>query len=124
MRTTAGGSKLSIHPTPDLGPTAILEGLNEPSNGSSLTGMAYRRGTRCIGGDCVEVDVEDGLDYRKSERSGPYSDNCVETATCPQGEIHMRDSKDRSGPVLVFTPDAWSAFLDGIKAGKLDHSTV
>ncbi|HCA88596.1 MAG TPA: DUF397 domain-containing protein, partial [Streptomyces sp.] len=35
---------------------------------------------------------------------------CVEVAACP-GTVHVRDSKDTSGPTLAFTPDAWSAFV-------------
>jgi hypothetical protein len=27
------------------------------------------------------------------------------------GAVHVRDSKDTSGPSLRFTPSAWSAFL-------------
>jgi hypothetical protein len=32
----------------------------------------------------------------------------------------MRDSKDRSGPVLVFTRSEWQAFVDGVKSGEFD----
>jgi hypothetical protein len=34
--------------------------------------------------------------------------------------VGVRDSKDPTGPVLVFTPDAWRAFIDGAKQGKFD----
>jgi hypothetical protein len=27
----------------------------------------------------------------------------------------VRDSKDRPGPVLIFTPDEWQAFVTGLK---------
>jgi Domain of unknown function (DUF397) len=46
--------------------------------------------------------------------------NCVEVATrqAPQGTEHLvRDSKHPSGPVLVFPPTAWSAFVRAVKAG-------
>ncbi|MER5973456.1 DUF397 domain-containing protein [Streptomyces sp. NPDC002055] len=59
------------------------------------------------GGECIEVAVE----WRTSSHSGSDGGQCVEVATCP-GAVHVRDSKDRSGPALNFTPDAWSAFLD------------
>ncbi|MFE7530960.1 DUF397 domain-containing protein [Kitasatospora sp. NPDC057542] len=43
-----------------------------------------------------------------------YSDhddgNCVEVASSPS-VVHVRDSKDRTGPTLTFSPEAWSAFL-------------
>lgn len=34
--------------------------------------------------------------------------------------VAVRDSKDRTGPVLVFTPAEWSAFIDGAKANEFD----
>jgi uncharacterized protein DUF397 len=46
--------------------------------------------------------------------------NCVEVASLPDGEIGVRDSKDRKGPVLRFTPDEWSAFLGGAQNGEFD----
>ena len=46
--------------------------------------------------------------WRKSSRSG--SNGCVEIAFL-DGQIAVRDSKDRSGPVLQFTHREWEAFL-------------
>jgi hypothetical protein len=56
--------------------------------------------------------------WRKSTRSGGQG-NCVEVATTPT-EIGVRDSKDRSGPVLVFTRSEWRAFVEGVKSGEFD----
>ncbi|MGW1173047.1 DUF397 domain-containing protein [Kitasatospora sp. NPDC002543] len=43
-----------------------------------------------------------------------YSDynggNCVEVASSPS-TVHVRDSKDKAGPTLAFSPEAWSAFV-------------
>jgi Domain of unknown function (DUF397) len=64
------------------------------------------------------VDL-DRADWRKSTRSGPYSDNCVEVAFV-DGAIAMRDSKDPTGPVLIFTPAEWDAFVAGAKDGEFD----
>jgi hypothetical protein len=36
------------------------------------------------------------------------------------GAIAVRDSKDPSGAVLVFTPGEWDAFVDGAKDGEFD----
>jgi hypothetical protein len=58
-------------------------------------------------------------DWRKSTRSGPYSDNCVEVAFV-DGAIAMRDSKNPSGPALIFTPAEWDAFVAGAKDGEFD----
>jgi hypothetical protein len=34
--------------------------------------------------------------------------------------VAIRDSKDPSGPVLVYTPAEWHAFLHGAKTGEFD----
>jgi hypothetical protein len=57
--------------------------------------------------------------WRKSTRSGPWTDNCVEVAFV-NGAVAVRDSKDPTGPVLVFTPGEWDAFVGGAKAGEFD----
>ncbi|MFJ6617102.1 DUF397 domain-containing protein [Kitasatospora sp. NPDC091335] len=58
------------------------------------------------GGDCVEVAVA----WVKSSHSGTEGGDCVEVAACPS-TIHVRDSKDKAGPTLAFSPEAWSAFV-------------
>ena len=30
--------------------------------------------------------------------------------------VAVRDSKDQAGPALFFSPDAWTAFIDRIRA--------
>lgn len=45
--------------------------------------------------------------------------HCVEVCIVDDGAV-MRDSKDRSGPVLHFTPAEWAAFTAGVKAGEFD----
>ncbi|MET9966082.1 DUF397 domain-containing protein [Streptomyces sp. NPDC006356] len=37
---------------------------------------------------------------------------CVEVATCPH-TIHIRDSKNPTGPRLAVSTAGWSAFLSG-----------
>ncbi|MEV7808630.1 DUF397 domain-containing protein [Microbispora sp. NPDC088329] len=61
-----------------------------------------------------------GAQFRKSSYSGATNDNCVEVATNVPGLVAVRDSKDRSGPVLAFTPSEWSAFIAGVKNGEFD----
>ncbi|MEQ4302500.1 DUF397 domain-containing protein [Plantactinospora sp. B6F1] len=51
-----------------------------------------------------------GLVWRKSSRSDNNGGQCVEVAALP-GTFAVRDSKDPSGPVLTFTPHAWTAFV-------------
>jgi len=51
--------------------------------------------------------------WRKSTRSGGNG-ACVEVRQVDR-VVQVRDSKDRSGPVLSFTPTEWAAFLDGVR---------
>jgi hypothetical protein len=57
--------------------------------------------------------------WRKSTRSSPSCDNCVEVAFVG-GAIAVRDSKNPAGGTLVFTPDEWDAFVGGTKDGEFD----
>jgi Domain of unknown function (DUF397) len=59
-------------------------------------------------------------EWRKSSFSGGNGGGCVEVARNLPGAVAVRDSKDREGPALVFTPDEWRAFLDGIRAAEFD----
>ncbi|MEU1810845.1 DUF397 domain-containing protein [Micromonospora aurantiaca (nom. illeg.)] len=52
-----------------------------------------------------------GATWRKSTRSSGNSGNCVEVADNLPGVVGVRDSKDRQGPVLAFTPSSWTAFV-------------
>ncbi|MEV0352958.1 DUF397 domain-containing protein [Nonomuraea sp. NPDC050680] len=62
-----------------------------------------------------------GAVWRKSSRSGSNGGQCVEVASNIPGIVAVRDSKDRGGPVLTFTPDEWRAFLGGAKDGEFDQ---
>jgi hypothetical protein len=57
--------------------------------------------------------------WRKSRHSGT-EDACVETAFLPDGDVAVRDSKDRDGPVLCYTPREWRAFIAGVKDGEFE----
>lgn len=46
--------------------------------------------------------------------------NCVEVSELEQGAVGVRNSRDREGPVLRFTPDEWRAFLGGVRKGEFD----
>ncbi len=56
--------------------------------------------------------------WRKSRHSNP-SGNCVEIAELPAGGVAVRDSKDPSGPILIFARAEWQAFVRGIRSGVL-----
>lgn len=57
--------------------------------------------------------------WRTSRHSNAESE-CVEVAVVP-GYVGVRDSKDRSGPALVFAPFAWRAFVQDVQVGSFDH---
>ena len=66
------------------------------------------------------------LNWRKSSYSGNGGGECVEIGASP-GEVVVRDTTDRTGPVLRFTPAAWHRFADQVKqslASKLRHLRV
>jgi hypothetical protein len=60
---------------------------------------------------------DDAGGWRKSSRSGNGPD-CVEVRFSG-GEVHVRNSRDPTGPHLIFTRGEWAAFADGIAEGEL-----
>ncbi|MFC8345889.1 DUF397 domain-containing protein [Streptomyces sp. NPDC057280] len=57
------------------------------------------------------------LTWFKSSYSGGEGGECLEVAVSP-GTVHLRDSKNSTGPRLTLTPAAWSAFLSGELIGE------
>jgi hypothetical protein len=64
---------------------------------SDLSRAEWRSSSHSVGGNCVEVAFLDGA-----------------------RRVAVRDSKDRQGPVLVFTDAAWRSFLRSVREGEFD----
>jgi hypothetical protein len=60
------------------------------------------------------------MEWRKSSHSGTNG-QCVEIAA-NSDQVLIRDSKDREGPVLIFTADEWRAFAARVRVGDFDLS--
>ncbi|WP_406353138.1 DUF397 domain-containing protein [Streptomyces sp. NBC_00658] len=62
------------------------------------------------GGECLEI-----ARWRKSTYSGGDGGDCLEVADAHPTLVPVRDSKTPHGPKLAFRPEAWSAFVAGVK---------
>jgi hypothetical protein len=52
--------------------------------------------------------------WRTSSYSGTQGGNCVEVGQGPAA-VMVRDTQDRTGPVLRFSPGAWRRFASQVK---------
>ncbi|MFI0791100.1 DUF397 domain-containing protein [Micromonospora rubida] len=57
-----------------------------------------------------------GAQWRKSTKSGGNGGNCVEVADNLPGVVLVRDTKDRDGGTLSFSPAAWRGLVDLAKS--------
>jgi hypothetical protein len=64
----------------------------------------------------------DNIVWKKSTRSSPSGDNCVEVGRAPKDDhIYVQDTKNLPGQrILKFTPGEWEAFIGGVKDGEFD----
>jgi Domain of unknown function (DUF397) len=60
----------------------------------------------------MEVQVE--ARWRTSSYSGNGGGTCVEVGQARRGVL-VRDTTDRTGPVLGFPPESWQRFADQVK---------
>jgi hypothetical protein len=58
------------------------------------------------------------LNWRKAKRS-MNNGNCAEVASAV-GEVAVRDSQDRLGPVLSYPIASWTSFLAAARNGSFD----
>ena len=127
---------------PDATVEGVLTALQEPDTadntlyagtGLFMAGQAQERAVRAgpaqvpLGAEMKPKEKEestmdfdpDGLAWFKSSSSA--AGVCVEVAHLPNGAgVALRDSKDRSRQPHFFTPEEWSAFVAGAKAGEFD----
>lgn len=61
--------------------------------------------------------MNDKFQWFKSSYSGNGA-SCVECAYLPDGGMAVRDTKNRSGPILGFTAAQWQAFVASVRHGK------
>lgn len=67
----------------------------------------------------MNVDLS-RAEWFKSSHSGGGQE-CVEVAHLDGGMVGVRDSKNPTGPALVFTPGEWTAFTVGVADGEFDR---
>lgn len=61
--------------------------------------------------------AESVVSWRKSSYSN-HESNCVEVAELDQETVGIRDSKDKSGPILTFSRTAVRSFVTGVARGE------
>ncbi|MFQ6391932.1 DUF397 domain-containing protein [Nocardia sp. KC 131] len=66
--------------------------------------------------DKYDVDLSEARWFTSTRTSG--GKDCVEVAFLDGGNIGVRDSKNPTGPALVFTPGEWEAFTAGVSNGE------
>jgi hypothetical protein len=62
-----------------------------------------------------------GARWFKSSKSRETS-ACVEVAFLSENHVGVRDSKNPTGPALIFAPAEWDAFTADVRGGVLDHA--
>ncbi|KZM72530.1 DUF397 domain-containing protein [Nocardia terpenica] len=61
-----------------------------------------------------------GARWFKSSRSGG-SQECVEVAFLGAGHVGVRDSKNPTGPALVFTSAEWDSFTNALETDGFNN---
>lgn len=79
---------------------------------TGLSSLVWRKSSFSTGNPAC-VEVARGLKWRKSTHSGGKL-GCVEIGRA-EAIVAIRDTKDRSGAVLVVLPDAFDKFLSCVK---------
>ncbi len=87
---------------------------------SILTGWRKSSYSGADNGDCLEITDASALRaWRKSSYSGADNGSCLEVHDGITDHIPVRDSKNPTGPAVVFPATGWTAFLGAVKTGTL-----
>ncbi|WP_330229440.1 DUF397 domain-containing protein [Nocardia sp. NBC_00508] len=68
----------------------------------------------------MNTSLSDAIWFKSSYSSAQM--DCVEVAFLPEGSVGVRDSKNPTGPAIVFAPSDWDSFTACISSGELDRS--
>ncbi|WP_024803796.1 DUF397 domain-containing protein [Nocardia sp. BMG51109] len=68
------------------------------------------------------IDLSNARWFKSSRSAGKQE--CVEAAHVSGGRVAVRDSKNPTGPALVFTPSEWDAFTTGVLDGEFDRPSA
>ena len=66
------------------------------------------------------MDLSDAQ-WRKSSFSGGNGNGCVEVAFLSDGDVAVRDTKNRALPAHRYTAAEWDEFVAGVRAGEFDR---
>ncbi|MEU2032418.1 DUF397 domain-containing protein [Nocardia amamiensis] len=67
----------------------------------------------------MSTDLSDAKWFKSSRSGGDKA--CVEVAFLEGGSVGVRDSKNPTGPALLFTPSEWDAFTTGVADGEFNR---
>ncbi|WP_406281649.1 DUF397 domain-containing protein [Nocardia sp. NBC_00881] len=70
----------------------------------------------------MTIDLSGARWFKSSRSQG--GEACVEIAWLDAGQVGVRDSKNPSGPALVFAPAEWDFFAAGVKGGEFHRPVV
>lgn len=67
----------------------------------------------------MNMNLADAQWFKSTHSQG--TSECVEVAFLGGSHVGVRDSKNPTGPALIFTPGEWDAFVGGARDGEFDR---